>query len=192
MIRLNTGPSPAFFTLVYFQAQKAFRVASISAALNPAATIAALSPACHAKGCAAGAMGCVFTKICEHGASSAARGLSGREAMGSLFSLLIRLIDELDEEQPEGGHLRRLSRTKATLLASFEPSAAPHASTGILLRHHRTLSKPKPLAKHSEDDDGGSNDAIVYGGGIPGVALDAERVDLPEFTGVRDGGYKVR
>ncbi|CAI5745831.1 unnamed protein product [Peronospora destructor] len=30
---------------------------------------------------------------------------------------------------------------------------------------------------------------LVYGGGIPGVALDDDRVDLPEFTGVQEGGY---
>ncbi|DAZ97244.1 TPA: hypothetical protein N0F65_010406 [Lagenidium giganteum] len=38
------------------------------------------------------------------------------------------------------------------------------------------------------DDD--THDYVYIGGGVPGVALDAERVELPEYTGARDGGFQ--
>lgn len=73
---------------------------------------------------------------------------------------------------------RRLSRAKTTLLVA-EPAAAVAANAR------------KPTGGRRSDDLNGSNtDArVVYGGGIPGTALDATRVELPEFTGARVGGY---
>ncbi|GMF38850.1 unnamed protein product [Phytophthora fragariaefolia] len=68
---------------------------------------------------------------------------------------------------------RRLSRAKTTLLA-LQPVDAP----------------PKPPLKAPEQPQHDApRDLLVYAGGVPGVALDADRVELPEFTGARAGGY---
>lgn len=76
---------------------------------------------------------------------------------------------------------RRLSRSKTGLLLVDPVTVAVVLGAGADAKHRQS---PRP----EQDADAG----VVYGGGIPGVALDAERVELPEFTGARDGGYKVR
>ncbi|TYZ62965.1 hypothetical protein PybrP1_008103 [[Pythium] brassicae (nom. inval.)] len=74
---------------------------------------------------------------------------------------------------------RRLSRAKTTLLVSEPPDAV--------------AANARKTGRRSDDSApllGVARDArVVYGGGIPGTALDAERVELPEFTGAREGGY---
>ncbi|TDH70680.1 hypothetical protein CCR75_009536 [Bremia lactucae] len=45
----------------------------------------------------------------------------------------------------------------------------------------------------NETESGADAEAIgliICGGGVPGVALDAERVELPEFTSIHDGGHR--
>lgn len=68
---------------------------------------------------------------------------------------------------------RRLSHTKKTLLAL----------------DLNNISAATRLLKEKEKENTKQN-VLVYGGGIPGIALDNKRVELPEFTGVREGGYK--
>ncbi|KAG6576197.1 putative protein phosphatase 2C [Phytophthora cinnamomi] len=75
-------------------------------------------------------------------------------------------------EDPAAPRARRLSRAKTTLLV-LEPAAAPASPV-----------------KLKEPEDSEPPALLVYAGGVPGVALDADRVELPEFTGVRDGGYR--
>ncbi|GMF14910.1 unnamed protein product [Phytophthora lilii] len=82
----------------------------------------------------------------------------------------------LGDAQEDAPRARRLSRAKTTLLV-LDPSDVS-AAAGL-------PRKPEP-----KPEDGATHAALVYGGGVPGVALDADRVDLPEFTGVRDGGYR--
>lgn len=67
---------------------------------------------------------------------------------------------------------RRLARAPTTLLV-LEPTTKP---------------EEQPAVKQSPQKPPKS--VVVYGGGEPGVALDNERVELQEFTGVRDGGYR--
>ncbi|KAG7387808.1 hypothetical protein PHYBOEH_008141 [Phytophthora boehmeriae] len=109
-------------------------------------------------------MGCILTKVC-------------------LDEDLLQLGDaavpdqhhqRLEEVPPSS---RRLSRAKTTLLA-LDPS---DVSTAV------ELPQTSDMKEVSADAT-----VVVYGGGVPGVALDAERVELPEFTGVRDGGYRSR
>ncbi|KAE8887374.1 hypothetical protein PF005_g19873 [Phytophthora fragariae] len=77
-----------------------------------------------------------------------------------------------ESEDPTPPRSRRLSRAKTTLLV-LDPAAAG----------------PPPSKQPQEPEDAETLDLLVYAGGVPGVALDADRVELPEFTGVRDGGY---
>jgi hypothetical protein len=81
---------------------------------------------------------------------------------------------------------RRLSRSKTGLLLVDPVTVAVvlGAGAGVDAKLAENRRTPGP----EQDADAG----VVYGGGVPGVALDAERVELPEFTGARDGGYKVR
>ncbi|CAH0485135.1 unnamed protein product [Peronospora farinosa] len=70
-------------------------------------------------------------------------------------------------------HSHRLSSTKTTLLSM----------------DLKDISVATWLQKEEMEKTIRRN-LLVYGGGIPGVALDDDRVDLPEFTGVQEGGYK--
>lgn len=79
---------------------------------------------------------------------------------------------------------RRLSRAKTTLLV-VEPQAAAVANSG-----NPNAKTPSGKTKIRKSDDP-ALETTFYGGGIPGTALDSERVELPEFTGVREGGYQV-
>lgn len=80
---------------------------------------------------------------------------------------------------------RRLSRAKTTLLV-VEPKEAAIANSSNL-NTSRT-----PIKQNVQKSDDPFLETTYYGGGIPGVALDSERVELAEFTGAREGGYKVR
>ncbi|RLN70745.1 hypothetical protein BBJ28_00025948 [Nothophytophthora sp. Chile5] len=88
-----------------------------------------------------------------------------------------------DEEAPP--RARRLSRGKTTLLALGDPTASVSAATDLAIP-----SVPKRDVAGEKEDAEGGHASLVYGGGVPGVALDAERVELPEFTGIREGGYQ--
>ncbi|OWZ19354.1 Protein phosphatase 2C [Phytophthora megakarya] len=114
-------------------------------------------------------MGCILTKVCDEGAVIAF-------SLVSLYTVLtttalpldlLMLGDDVQDPPPQS---RRLSRSKATLLM-LGPSEI-------------SLSN-----KTQEADTETKSGLVVYGGGVPGVALDADRVELPEFTGIRDGGY---
>ncbi|KAL7690071.1 putative PPM-type phosphatase domain, protein phosphatase 2C family [Plasmopara halstedii] len=61
-------------------------------------------------------------------------------------------------------------------------------SSGVSERHQVT-----PVYKTTElGSDTDSLSLLVYGGGVPGVALETDGADSPELTGTRDGGYKSR
>lgn len=90
---------------------------------------------------------------------------------------------------------RQLSRSKTGLLlvdpvtVSVVAGAADKArAADASFANGKRLLSPED-ADTDADASGGA--VVIYGGGVPGVALDAERVELPEFTGARDGGYKV-
>ncbi|EGZ24991.1 hypothetical protein PHYSODRAFT_256952 [Phytophthora sojae] len=113
-------------------------------------------------------MGCILTKVC-------------------LEEDLLMLGDGAQEsEDPAPPRSRRLSRAKTTLLVldPADVSAAAGLPTAPL---KQPLQQQKKAPE--EPEDGETLDLLVYAGGVPGVALDADRVELPEFTGVRDGGY---
>lgn len=86
-----------------------------------------------------------------------------------------------------------------------KPTEGAPASNGRRLSRSKTgvlLVDPvdvvvKPAEGHSApvkraEVGGGAESVVVYGGGVPGVALDADSVELQQYTGVRDGGYEVR
>ncbi|KAG6966204.1 hypothetical protein JG687_00004987 [Phytophthora cactorum] len=120
-----------------------------------------------AKRLPSGQMGCILTKVC-------------------LDEDLLMLGDtapyENQQDEPATQQSRRLSRAKATLLV-VEPSdvSGLQKSTPEKKKKKSTDSDTEPLAN-----------LLVYGGGVPGVALDDDRVELPEFTSVREGGYRSR
>lgn len=78
---------------------------------------------------------------------------------------------------------RRLSRAKTTLLV-VEPQEAAVANSSKAPNSNNSNTKTRK-------SDAPALETTFYGGGIPGTALDSERVELPEFTGVREGGYQV-
>lgn len=82
---------------------------------------------------------------------------------------------------------RRLSRAKTTLLV-VEPQEAAVANSSKAPGNNNNSSNSKTKVRKSDDP---ALETTFYGGGIPGTALDSERVELPEFTGVREGGYQV-
>ncbi|RLN47848.1 hypothetical protein BBJ29_002817 [Phytophthora kernoviae] len=109
-------------------------------------------------------MGCILTKVCL-----------GED----LLQLGDAAAPEQQQELQPSSH--RLSRAKTTLLV-LDPN---DVSSAAGLPHTEDFhAKEVPTEVR--------NDTLVYGGGVPGVALDAERVELPEFTGIRDGGYRSR
>ncbi|KAI9921570.1 hypothetical protein PsorP6_001369 [Peronosclerospora sorghi] len=111
-------------------------------------------------------MGCILTKVCLDEASFCHHRNHLRHMTPS---------DRLDHELtllPS----RRLSRVKTTLLVDESNEVSKTAELSI-------------NEDESETQEATSN-LVVYGGGIPGVALDANQVERPEFTGARDGGYK--
>ncbi|KAK1928877.1 putative protein phosphatase 2C 12 [Phytophthora citrophthora] len=89
---------------------------------------------------------------------------------------------EGQQDHPSRMHTRRLSRAKTTLLVLD----ANDVSTAV------GLSTPKKQQDKDVSDVNTGASALVYGGGVPGVALDADRVELPEFTGVKEGEYSSR
>ncbi|KAG7381034.1 hypothetical protein PHYPSEUDO_006515 [Phytophthora pseudosyringae] len=109
-------------------------------------------------------MGCILTKVCLN---EDLLMLGGDAAP----------YEGQQDQPPPPPQSRRLSRAKTTLLVLDPADVSP------------------PKRKTTEEEPAGPADArpsrlLVYGGGVPGVALDADRVELPEFTGVRDGGYR--
>ncbi|KAG2526328.1 hypothetical protein JM18_004427 [Phytophthora kernoviae] len=109
-------------------------------------------------------MGCILTKVCLD---------------EDLLQLGDAAAPEQQQELQPSSH--RLSRAKTTLLV-LDPN---DVSSAAGLPHTEDFhAKEVPTEVR--------NDTLVYGGGVPGVALDAERVELPEFTGIRDGGYRSR
>lgn len=95
----------------------------------------------------------------------------------------VDLIEDGDNgEKPAMKQQRRLSRAKTTLLV-VEPQEAAVANSS-----KAPGSNNKIKVRKSDDP---ALETTFYGGGIPGTALDSERVELPEFTGVREGGYQV-
>ncbi|KAF1792743.1 Protein phosphatase 2C family [Phytophthora cactorum] len=124
-----------------------------------------------AKRLPSGQMGCILTKVC-------------------LDEDLLMLGDtapyENQQDEPATQQSRRLSRAKATLLV-VEPSdvSGLQKSTPEKKKKKSTDSDTEPLAN-----------LLVYGGGVPGVALDDDRVELPEFTSVQERaiavGYTLR
>lgn len=113
-------------------------------------------------------MGCVLTKVCSE------------EDMRVMQDCA---AEDKGRAEPAVGSSRRLSRSKTGLLLVDPVTVALVADKGATLAGGK-----RPLTP--EDVDAAA--LVVYGGGVPGVALDAERVELPEFTGARDGGYKSR
>uniref|UniRef100_H3GCQ6 PPM-type phosphatase domain-containing protein n=1 Tax=Phytophthora ramorum TaxID=164328 RepID=H3GCQ6_PHYRM len=87
------------------------------------------------------------------------------------------MLGDAHDETPRQS--RRLSRAKTTLLV-LDPNDVSSAAG---------LSKPQQQTETPETETQ-THDLLVYGGGVPGLALDADRVELLEFTGVRDGGYR--
>ncbi|CAH0482350.1 unnamed protein product [Peronospora belbahrii] len=81
-------------------------------------------------------------------------------------------------------------------LASLQSRRVSHAKTTLMVLNLNDVTVSTGLKimekkeKEKEEEETKQLDLIVYGGGVPGVALDADRVDLPEFTGVREGGYR--
>uniref|UniRef100_K3WDY4 PPM-type phosphatase domain-containing protein n=1 Tax=Globisporangium ultimum (strain ATCC 200006 / CBS 805.95 / DAOM BR144) TaxID=431595 RepID=K3WDY4_GLOUD len=110
-------------------------------------------------------MGCIFTKVCDEEDLNEV-GDGGDKA-----------------QQMKQEAARRLSRAKSTLLI-VEPREAAIANSSNP-NNNRT-----PLKQNAQKSDDPFLETTYYGGGIPGVALDAERVELSEFTGAREGGYK--
>ncbi|KAF4039029.1 Protein phosphatase 2C [Phytophthora infestans] len=105
-------------------------------------------------------MGCILTKVC-------------------LDEDLLMLGDSAPyENEPATPQSRRFSRAKTTLLA-VEPTSDV---SGL---QESTLKKKQKQTKDAEPPN-----LLVYGGGVPGLALDDNRVELPEFTSVREGGYR--
>lgn len=79
-------------------------------------------------------------------------------------------------------------------LATFPSSRLSRASTTVLALDASSVSEQRQVTPiHTtieSESDAESLSLLVYGGGVPGVALDADSAELPEFTGIRDGGYK--
>lgn len=111
-------------------------------------------------------MGCILTKVC-------------------LDEDLLMPDDaapyEGQQDQPPQMHARRLSRAKTTLLVLDANDVS--AAVGL---------QPSTPKKQQDKEAKTEASALVYGGGVPGVALDGDRVELPEFTGVQEGGYRSR
>ncbi|KAJ0395527.1 hypothetical protein P43SY_001274 [Pythium insidiosum] len=107
------------------------------------------------------AMGCIFTRVC---------------CEDELMHNHDALLDDMDKAvvltKTPTGTLPRLSRTATTML-SLEPLASKGG---------------KKRAKSTSNGSSTSSSA-VYGGGIPGVALDDSQADSPEYTGAVPGGY---
>ncbi|ETP23758.1 hypothetical protein F441_03171 [Phytophthora nicotianae CJ01A1] len=112
-------------------------------------------------------MGCILTKVC-------------------LDEDLLMLGDsppyENQQDESATPQPRRFSRAKTTLLV-VEPS-------DVLELQKSTPKKQNQTEKEPTDSDAELPSVLVYGGGVPGVALDDDRVELPEFTSVREGGYR--
>lgn len=82
---------------------------------------------------------------------------------------------------PAPNQARRLSRAKTALLVVEPPEAAAANS--------KSLAKTRKSDEAAGATGAPTRASVVYGGGVPGTALDAARVELPEFTGARAGGY---
>lgn len=76
---------------------------------------------------------------------------------------------------------RRLSRSKTGLLL-VDPV------TVSLLADEELKKARSENATQVEAADA----VVTLAGGVPGLALDGQRVELTEFTGARSGGYRVR
>ncbi|GAB9469661.1 Protein phosphatase [Globisporangium polare] len=108
-------------------------------------------------------MGCIFTKVCNE-------------------EDLIEDGDRGEKPAMKQQQQRRLSRAKTTLLV-VEPQEAAVANSSKAPNSNNSNAKTRK-------SDAPALETTFYGGGIPGTALDSERVELPEFTGVREGGYQ--